>query len=230
MNKVQWINKYQPKTLSEVIGQEEAIIKIRGYLNQGIENMPNLLFHGEYGVGKSSTADCLVRELSAYREYIDCAANPGVDQIRNLETSFHLKTLPTNYLVSRTGEGYLYRGRIIILDEADSLSKEAQNSLGSLLDIPQEHTKVIAIVNFLRKKDNAYEYTLLERLVSRMSEIQFTTLDGKDMEKIAHNIMESEKFSVPDEALSEMISRSMSRPRELVIKMQDYYASTIEAS
>lgn len=191
--------------------------------------MPNLLFHGEYGVDKSSTSDCLVKELGAYREYFDCAANPGVEKIRSLGTSFHLKTLPTNYLVSCTGKGYLYKGRIIILDEADSLSKEAQNSLGSLLDLPQEHTKVIAIVSFLRKKDDANEYTLLERLVSRMSEIQFTTLDGKDMEKIAHKIMESEKFDVPDDLLSEMISRSMSRPRELVIRVQGFYASSIEA-
>jgi len=56
-----WVEKYRPKTLKEIVGQEEVVERLRGYVRSG--NLPNLLFAGPPGTGKTTAALALAREF-----------------------------------------------------------------------------------------------------------------------------------------------------------------------
>jgi replication factor C small subunit len=116
-----WTEKYRPKTLDEVIGQEQIVRRLKSYVKSG--NLPHLLFSGPPGVGKTACAVALAREMFGdtwQNNFIELNASDerGIDVVRTNIKNF-ARTAPL-------GEA---RFKIIFLDEADALTSDAQSAL-----------------------------------------------------------------------------------------------------
>lgn len=118
MNEI-WLEKYRPKTLDEVTGNHEAILQLKRIAEEG--NVPNMILTGPPGIGKTSSVLCLARALlkESYKNAVlelNASDERGIDVIRESVKGFAQKkvNLPLGF------------HKIIILDEADSLTEGAQ--------------------------------------------------------------------------------------------------------
>ena len=116
-----WIEKYRPKTLDEVIGQKMIVDRIKAFVAKG--NFPNMIFAGTAGIGKTTCAIAMANDLygdeinSAFKE-MNASDQRGIDVIRGEVKEF-----------AKTKSMAKVPVKIIFLDEADSLTGDAQHAL-----------------------------------------------------------------------------------------------------
>ena len=225
---MEWTEKYRPHKLNEVIGQEKAMKVIRGYLKLGIENMPHLLFQGDYGTGKTTTAKCIANELKAHLLEVNASEEGGIDKIRDMSRRFNLASSMYDWVRDKDGNRPYY-GTILLLDEAERLSEASQRALRITLEKPQTHTKVIMCVNELTTvKNGSVIYKLDEGLLKRLELLKFRNLSDEDMRKIAEKVIAAEGVKIENAKLESLIQGANGRPRDLIRNLYHYHASTIE--
>ncbi len=138
-----WTEKYRPKTLDEVIGQEQIVKRLKSYVKSG--NLPHLLFSGPPGVGKTACAISLAREMfgdtwqNNFTE-LNASDERGIDVVRNNIKNF-ARTAPL-------GEA---RFKIIFLDEADALTSDAQSALRRTMERYTATCRFIISCNYSSK-------------------------------------------------------------------------------
>ena len=115
-----WVEKYRPRTLDEVIGQEHIVERLKRYVDEN--SLPNIMFTGTAGVGKTTCALALAKTLLGdywQQNFLELNASDarGIDTVRNEIKSFcKLKAVGAPF-------------RIIFLDEVDNMTKDAQQAL-----------------------------------------------------------------------------------------------------
>ena len=131
-----WVEKYRPTTLEEYVGNETIKNKIADYLKQG--SIQNLLFHGVAGTGKTTLTRLIVNQLNCDVLYINASDERGIDTIRE-------KIIPFASTVS-------FRDvKIIILDEADYITPQAQATLRNTIESCSKTTRFILTCNYLER-------------------------------------------------------------------------------
>lgn len=180
---VVWAEKYRPSSLSEVINQRHAVDRIRAFVKE--KNVPHMLFAGPAGVGKTTTALAVAKDLygSLWRGNVlelNASDERGIDVIRNKVKDFARTKTMSNV-------GY----RIIILDEADALTQEAQQALRRTMENYSEVSRFILICNWSSK--------IIEPIQSRCAVFRFRPLGDADQRKYLERIAKEEKLKV-DEA------------------------------
>jgi len=131
-----WVEKYRPTTLEEYVGNETIKNKIADYLKQG--SIQNLLFHGVAGTGKTTLAKLIVKQLNCDVLYINASDERGIDTIRE-------KIIPFASTVSFSDV------KIIILDEADYITPQAQATLRNVIESCSKTTRFILTCNYLER-------------------------------------------------------------------------------
>ena len=131
-----WVEKYRPTTLEEYVGNETIKNKIADYLKQG--SIQNLLFHGVAGTGKTTLAKLIVRQLNCDVLYINASDERGIDTIRE-------KIIPFASTVSFSDV------KIVILDEADYITPQAQATLRNTIESCSKTTRFILTCNYLER-------------------------------------------------------------------------------
>jgi replication factor C subunit 2/4 len=129
-----WVEKYRPEFLADVVGNQEAVSRLRAIAQAG--NIPNIILAGPPGIGKTSSVLCLAREMlgksyeSAVLE-LNASDARGIDVVRNKIKMFAQKKvqLPPG------------RHKIIILDEADSMTAAAQQALRRTMEVYSTTTR-----------------------------------------------------------------------------------------
>ena len=131
-----WVEKYRPITLEEYIGNETIKNKIADYLKQG--SIQNLLFYGVAGTGKTTLAKLIAKNLNCDLLYINASDERGIDTIRE-------KIIPFASSMSFNDV------KIVILDEADYITPQAQATLRNTIESCSKTTRFILTCNYLER-------------------------------------------------------------------------------
>lgn len=187
-----WTEKYRPKKLENVVGQEHVIRRLKAFADK--KSIPNLLFAGMQGTGKTSAALCLINEIfrdNTQSNFIELNASDerGIDTVRVKIKDF-ARTRPI-------GEAEF---KIILLDEADSLTKDAQQALRRTME------NYSAICRFIL--DCNYSSNLIEPIQSRCVIFRFKPLAEADVKKYLERIAKGEKIEIGNEAIKAIFEES----------------------
>jgi len=131
-----WVEKYRPQVLEDYVGNKIIKNKIADYLTQG--SIQNLLFHGVAGTGKTTLAKLIAKNLNCDLLYLNASDERGIDTIRE-------KIIP---FASTMGFNDV---KIVILDEADYLTPQAQATLRNTIESCSKTTRFIFTCNYLER-------------------------------------------------------------------------------
>jgi len=183
-----WTEKYRPTTFEGVEGQEESVKKIES-LTKSL-NIPHLLFAGPAGIGKSTLALVVVKELFGDKwtdNYLELNASDerGINVVREKVKGF-----------ARTKSVGNVPFKVIFLDEADALTPEAQQALRRIMENYSSSCRFIMSCNYSSK--------IIDPIQSRCAIFRFKLLEKKDIIKVLQKIAEQEGLTL-DQNSAEMI-------------------------
>jgi replication factor C small subunit len=190
-----WVEKYRPEKLDEVIDQKEIIRGLKNLIKNP-EEIPHLLFAGPAGVGKTTTALCVAKGLLGeewQRDTLELNASDerGIKMVRERVKEFAavMKLTTGNKEDNRPF-------RIIILDEADEMTQEAQTALRRIIEDSSRTTRFIFICNYLSQ--------IIEPIQSRCVVFRFTRLTNEDIVGHLKVICQKEGVKYDDKALTQI--------------------------
>jgi replication factor C small subunit len=199
-----WTEKYRPVTFDEIVGQQEIIKRVRNLTNS--LNVPHMLFAGPAGVGKSTLAVIVAKELfkNYWREnYLELNASDarGIDVVRQEVKNF-----------ARTKSLGNVPFKIIFLDEADALTKEAQQALRRTMENYTSTCRFILSCNYSSK--------IIDPIQSRCVVFRFRLLEKKDIEKMITFIAQQERLTIDEQALEALYEGSEGDCRRAINLLQ----------
>ena len=167
-----WVEKYWPTTLDTYIGNEHLKSKVSVYLESG--DLPHLLLYGKAGTGKTTLAKLLVNNIECDYMYINASDENSVDTVRNKVRGFASTMGFKDY-------------KIIILDECDYITPNAQAALRNLMETFSKHCRFILTCNFVER--------IIDPIQSRCQSFQIVPPSKKEVAMHLHNILSEENIS-----------------------------------
>jgi replication factor C small subunit len=199
-----WTERYRPRKFEDMVGQEEIIKRVKSLV--GSNNIPHLLFAGPAGIGKSTLALIVVRELfgESWREnYLELNASDerGIDVVRQKVKDF-----------ARTKAIGDVPFKVIFLDEADALTKEAQQALRRTMENYTSNCRFVLSCNYSSK--------ILDPIQSRCVVFRFQLLEKKDIKRRIDLISEREGLTISSEAFDSLYESSEGDCRRIINLLQ----------
>ena len=199
-----WIEKYRPKKLDDVAGQDEIIERLKAYVKT--KNVPHLMFAGPAGTGKTTSALALAKELFGdtwkqnFNE-LNASDERGIGIIRGKIKDF-----------ARTAPMGKADFKIIFLDEADSLTNDAQSALRRTIERYTHICRFILSVNYSSK--------VIEPIQSRCTVFRFSPIKPDDVKKYMRKIAQKEKLEITADGLETLIFISRGDLRKAINVLQ----------
>ena len=200
-----WVEKYRPRYLRDVVCNAATIERLQAIEEHG--NCPHLLVSGMPGIGKTTSVHCLAHALlgDAYKEAVlelNASDDRGIDVVRNKIKAFAQKkvSLPPG------------RHKIIVLDEADSMTPGAQQALRRTMEIYAQTTRFCFACNQSNK--------IIEPIQSRCAILRFGRVSDEELLRRLVEICEAEKVQYSDEGLAAIVFTSEGDMRQAVNNLQ----------
>ena len=176
-----FVEKYRPKEFDAVIGLDNSLPKLVN------EDMPHMLFSGPPGTGKTTTAKIIVSKTGADYLSLNASDERGIETIRQKVKDFAM---------TRTMK---YSFKIVFMDEADYLTKEAQAILRNVMETYANNCRFILTCNYKNK--------IIDAIQSRCAQFTFKVLDDELIFRNLKPICEKEKVDIEDDALQKLIQK-----------------------
>ena len=186
--KIPWIEKYRPSSLDDIIGNEQTIKRLKSIAND--KNMPHLLLSGPSGTGKTTSIYCLSKKIlgdNLTNEGIlelNASDERGIDVVRGKIKMFAQKKilLPNN------------AHKIIILDEADSMTCSAMQAMRRTMEQYAQTTRFVFVCNDSTK--------IIEPIQSRCSMIRYSKLEKEDISFQLKKISKNENIEIKEDGIN----------------------------
>lgn len=177
VNNTLWAEKYRPTNITEYICGDQ----LRGILSDFIsrKDIPHLLFHGNAGTGKTTLAKILTKNIPCDCIYINASDTNGIEMVRTKIKGF-------------AGSVGFQSLKVVILDESDFFTTEAQAALRNLMETYSQSTRFILTCNYVDK--------IIKPLISRCQVFEIEPPTKKDVAVYVKNILDKEsiKYELPD--------------------------------
>jgi replication factor C small subunit len=186
-----WTEKYRPKRLEDVIGQRHVTERLKAWVKTG--NIPNMLFAGPAGVGKTTMALCLAKEIfgPTWKENFqetNASDERGIDIVRGRIKDFAMmKPLGSDF-------------KIVFLDEADALTPEAQQALRRTVE------KFAGVCRFILSVN--YSSRVIDPIQSRCAVFRFQSLSKDNVREYLRRVVAGEGLSADTDALDAVFDLS----------------------
>ena len=189
-----WVEKYRPMKLSSIVNQKEVIGSLKSLL-KNVSEIPHLMFSGSAGVGKTTTALCLAREILGeyWKDYtleLNASDERGINMVRDRVKKF----------ARFSGLDTKIPFKLIILDEADEMTSDAQTALRRIIEDTAKYCRFILIANNISK--------IIEPLQSRCAVFKFTRISEKEVVSYLEEICKKEKIKFDEKGLKTIYSYS----------------------
>lgn len=178
-----WVEKYRPSTLEGYVGNDTVRAKLEQYIST--HDIPHLLFYGTAGTGKTTAAKILVKNIDCDYMFINASDERGIDTVRDKIKGF----------ASTIGFKPL---KIVVLDEADFLGREAQPALRNMMEAYSANTRFILTANYIER--------IIDPLVSRTQVYKLTPPSKKDAAKKLADILKSENVEYEAKTIVQIVN------------------------
>uniref|UniRef100_A0A0X3PLQ4 AAA+ ATPase domain-containing protein n=1 Tax=Schistocephalus solidus TaxID=70667 RepID=A0A0X3PLQ4_SCHSO len=206
-----WIEKYRPESLNDLLSHKEIVGTIGRFLNQ--KKLPHLLFYGPPGTGKTSAILAVAKQLFTPREFssmvleLNASDDRGIGVVREQVLTFaSTKTL------------FSGKFKLVILDEADAMTKDAQNALRRIIEKFTENTRFCLICNYLSKITPAIQ--------SRCTRFRFAPVDQNQLAGRLGEIALKEGVKLTEDGKTAIFRFSMGDMRKAINLLQSCSMST----
>ncbi|KAH8940526.1 hypothetical protein BDL97_15G093600 [Sphagnum fallax] len=206
-----WVEKYRPHRVSDIVGNQDVVARLQVIAQGG--NMPNLIFskQGPPGTGKTTSILALAHELlgPSFKEAVlelNASDDRGIDVVRNKIKMFAQKkvTLPPG------------RHKIVLLDEADSMTGGAQQALRRTMEIYSNTTRFALACNLSSK--------IIEPIQSRCAVVRFARLTELEILDRLLRVVEAEKVPYVPEGLEAVVFTADGDMRQALNNLQATYS------
>jgi len=199
-----WIEKYRPQTLDDVSGQENVIDRLGSYIDEN--DLPHLLFSGPAGIGKTTAAQAIAREIYGddwRQNFLELNASDqrGIDVVRDRIKSFARESFSPDH--SHT---------IIFLDEADSLTDAAQAALRRTMEQFSDNTRFVLSCNYSSK--------IIDPIQSRCAVFRFSPLSDAAIREQIGQIAAREGIEVTDDGMEALVYAADGDMRRAINSLQ----------
>lgn len=207
-----WVEKYRPKYIDQIMYQTEAVILANNILATG--NLPHLLFHGPPGTGKTSMILAIARQLFGPRLIktrvleLNASDERGIRTVRDKVLTY-AKTAIGDYDPNYPSPPF----KLIILDEADAMTTDAQMALRKILEDYSRITRIVFICNYINQ--------IIDSIISRCVCFRFKPLDLPSMQLKINDICNKENIKIDQDAIELLVKYSNGDMRRMISQLQN---------
>ena len=202
MASIPLMERFRPKTLDDVIGQDVNVQRIKAHIKDGIESFPHLLFYGPPGTGKTSCAYALAHDLNCEIIELNASTDRGIDVVRDK--------------VEELAKTMSIKGgrKIIFLDEADELTDSAQTALRRIIELNYDTTIFIFSCNAHHK--------MIPAIINRCTDLYFGPLSADALKVMASKITAQLNATITETDLDIIVERAKGSGRQLMSVISEY--------
>jgi len=200
-----WVEKYRPNALDELISHEDIVSTIRKFISQ--EKLPHLLFYGPPGTGKTSTILACAKEIYSPKQFNSMVLELNASDDRGIGI---VRGQIMNFASTRTifNSGY----KLVILDEADAMTNDAQNALRRIIEKFTDNVRFCLIGNYLSK--------IIPALQSRCTRFRFGPLQSEQILPRLNHVIQEEGVTVTEDGKEALMTLAQGDMRKVINILQ----------